>query len=157
MDNLLGLLENEYKVYEEILSLSKKKTDIVVKGKVSDLDHIVKLEQALVLQISKIDKKKNEAIEKFISDNSSWNITEIKKHANSEQTKKLQDYQNNMTQLLTELNQTNQLNSKLITNSLEFIEFSLNIFSAGDVTSNNYGNKGDSSNREKKNLFDIRL
>jgi len=157
MDNLLELLENEYAIYEEILSLSKKKTDIVVQGKVSELDHIVKLEQALVLQTSKIEKKKIEIMANFTFDKRNWNITALKEFATPEQEKKLEDYQNNMKKLLTELNQVNQLNSKLITNSLEFIEFSLNLFSAADVTSNNYGSRGDSSNREKKNLFDIRL
>ena len=161
IESLLELLESEYKIYEEILSLAKRKTDIVVQGKVSELDHIVKLEQALVLQISKIDKKRDELFQNSNSgdkiNNKNWNVTELKKIASEEQSGKLQNYQDSMVNILSELNNVNQLNSKLITNSLEFIEFSLNLISTADITSNNYGNKGDTLNKEKKNLFDIRL
>lgn len=158
---LIEILENEYKVYEELLSLSKQKTQIVIEGKVSDLDHIVKLEQALVIQISKIEKKREEIFSRFSQhtelNKKNWNISELKKIATDEQNERLQKYQDNMVNILSELNHINQLNSKLITNSLEFIEFSLNMISTADITSNNYGNNGDSINKEKKNLFDIRL
>ncbi|MGE5328923.1 MAG: flagellar protein FlgN [Deltaproteobacteria bacterium] len=161
VENFIQMLEAEHKIYEEILKLSKDKTQIIIEGKVSELDHIVKLEQAFVLQISKVEKSRNEFFLKFSQEinlnKKTWNVTELKKIASPEQVKRLEKYQQGMTGILSELAQVNQLNSKLISNSLEFIEFSLNIMSSADIASNNYGNNGDTLNKEKKNRFDIRL
>ncbi len=161
IDKLIEILEHEYRVYENIHRISKDKTNIIVEGKVSELDNVVKLEQALVLQISRIDKQREEIIiqlsKEVQSDTQSLNISEIKKHANKEQNKKLEAYQNNMNNLVNELTHVNQLNSKLIKNSLEFIEFSLNLMSNADVVSNNYGQKGETSQKARKNRFDMKL
>lgn len=161
INRLIELLEHEHKVYEGILKLSKDKTNIVVEGKVSELENMVKLEQALLLQISRIDKQREEILVKISSElklkENGVSISEIKKHVSPEQHKKLENYQKKMTDMVNELNHVNQLNSRLIKNSLEFIEFSLNLVSNADLTSNNYSNKGDSSETERKNLFDMKL
>lgn len=161
IDKLIELLEHEYKVYENIFRLSKDKTNIIVEGRVSELENVVKLEQALVMQISRIDKQREELLEEIAKEvqlgEGGLNVSELKKHSNESQCAKLEDYQQRMIDLVEQLNHANQLNSKLIRNSLEFIEFSLNIISEADLTSNNYGNKGDSSKTAKKNLFDVKL
>jgi len=161
IENFIQILEDENKIYQEILKLSKRKTEIVIEGKVSELEHIVKLEQALVLQISRIEKSRNEFFLKFSQEinfnKKTWNVSQLKKIAAPEQVKRLEKYQEGMASILSELDQVNQLNSKLIANSLEFIEFSLNMISSADIASNNYGNKGDTLNKEKRNLFDKRL
>lgn len=161
MGNLLVILDDEYKIYEEILGVSKQKTQIIVEGKVSELDQMVKVEQALVMQISKIEKKRADLFDKLSQhtnlDKNNWNITELKKIATPEQQTRLQKYQEGMIGMVSELNHFNQLNSKLISNSLDFIEFSLNMISTADIASNNYGNKGDTLDKEKKNLFDVKL
>lgn len=161
MEKLIELLEHESKVYEDILRLSKDKTNIIVKGKVSGLENIVKLEQALVLQVSRIDKQREQLVVEFVheirSGENNLSISDLKKYANQEHGRRLEEYQSKMNGLVKELNHVNQLNSKLIKNSLDFIEFTLNIMSNADLTSNNYGNKGDSSKTERKNLFDMKL
>lgn len=160
IDKLIEILEHEYRVYENIHRISKDKTNIIVEGKVSELDNVVKLEQALVLQISRIDKQREEIISRLSNEVNaveSLNISEIRKHANMEQNNKLEAYQNKMNSLVNELTHVNQLNSKLIKNSLEFIEFSLNLMSNADVVSNNYGQKGETSQKARKNRFDMKL
>ncbi len=161
IDKLLEVLEQEYKVYEDILRLSKDKTNIIVEGKVSELDNIVKLEQALVMQIARIDQKREEILQQICNETDSgektMNISEIKKHTSEAQSKRLEEYQGKMLGIVDELGHINKLNSKLIQNSLEFIEFSLNLMANADAASNNYGKKGDSSNKSRKNLIDMKL
>ena len=161
MNKLIELLEHEYRVYENILRMSKDKTNIIVEGKVKELENVVKLEQALVLQISRIDKQREEVVEQLskevnLKDNN-LNISEIIQYGDREQKQQLEEYRGKMGKLIAELAHTNQINSKLIENSLEYIDFSLNLMANADVTSNNYGNKGSSTERSRKNLFDIKL
>lgn len=161
INKVIELLEAEYKVYEEMFRISKEKTNFIVEGKVSELDNIVKLEQAMVLQVSKIDKQREDALSQFsqlvgVGENG-LNISEIKKHADEGQNRKLVRYQEEMTRLVKELSHINQLNAKLIKNSLDFIELSLNLISNADVSSNNYEKKGNASGKSNKNLFDMKL
>lgn len=161
LDQLIDLLETEYNLHEEVLKISQKKTDIIIGGKVSELEGVVKLEQSFVAQESKINIKKEELVSQLSNETSlkeeTWNVSELIKLSSPQQREKLKAYQVRMTNLIDQLNQSNQLNAKLIGNSLEFIEFSLNLVSSADVAGNNYGNKGDTLDKEKKNLFDMKL
>lgn len=161
IDKLITMLQNEYRVYEGILKLSKEKTNIIVEGRVSELENTVKLEQALVLQAGRIDKQRQEMMEQIAKEKNiqvnDVNISKIKKYANNTQKSSLEEYQNKILNIIKELNHINQLNSKLVKNSLEFIEFSLNLITEADVVSNNYGNTGDSALKSKKNFFDMKL
>ncbi len=161
IDKLLEILEQEYTVYEDILRLSKDKTNTIIEGKVSELDNIVKLEQALVMQIARIDEKREEVLLQICNETNAgektMNISEIRKHTTEVQSKRLEEYQKRMLGIVNELGHINKLNSKLIQNSLEFIEFSLNLMANADAASNNYGKKGNSSDKSRKNLIDMKL
>ena len=50
INELISVLDQEARVYENILRMSKSKTNIIVEGKVAELDNMVKLEQSLILQ-----------------------------------------------------------------------------------------------------------
>lgn len=157
INNLMSVLEQEHRVYENILRLSKQKTDIIVEGKVSELDNIVKLEQVLVTQISRIEDQREKLLSEILPDKKGINISELKDYADKEGKQKLEVFQKKLEKVINELRNANQLNAKLIQNSLEYIEFSLNIMSNADAVSNNYGNSGNSSERERKNFFDMKL
>jgi flagellar biosynthesis/type III secretory pathway chaperone len=157
LKNLMSVLEQEYKVYEEILKLSKKKTDIIVEGRIAELDNVVKLEQALVAQISRIDTQRELVLNEIVPEKKDINISELKSYADEAQKKSLEEYQKKLTQLIDEMKHVNQLNAKLINNSLEYIDFSLNLITNADATSNNYGNGGDNSQKARKNFFDMKL
>ena len=157
INDLVTVLEEEYKVYEDILKLSKQKTDIIVEGKVAELDNIVRLEQAFVQQIARIENHRERILNDILPGKKDINMSELKKLSNNEQNKLLEAYQTKLTETVNELKRTNQLNAKLIKNSLEYIEFSINIMSNADVTSNNYGNVGADSKKTRRNFFDMKL
>jgi len=156
-NQIASFLEQQYKVYEDILRLSKKKTDIIVEGKVAELENIVKLEQALVLQISRIDNQRDQLLTEMFPDKKDITISEIKELTDNKSAKILEEWQNKLTDVVDRLKHANQLNAKLIKNSLEYIEFSLNLMSNTDVTSNNYGNQGGTSEKTHRNFFDMKL
>lgn len=165
MDNLVNelvqVLDQEARVYDDILRISKNKTNIIVQGKVSELESITKLEQSLVLQIGRLEDLR-EGLTKKLSDAlgikmSEVTVSELVKHIGGEQAGKLKDCQGRITGVVNELKNTNELNSKLIKNSLEYINFSINIFANADMGSNNYGNTGQVNDSKKRNLFDMKL
>lgn len=165
MDNLVNelihVLDQEARVYEDILRISKNKTNIIIEGKVSELESITKLEQSLVLQIGRLEDLREELVKK-LSDAlglkaAEINVSGLIKRIGGDRGKKLGDCQGRIAGTMDELKNSNELNSKLIKNSLDYINFSINVFASADGGSNNYGSSGQVNDPKKRNLFDMKL
>jgi len=59
--------------------------------------------------------------------------------------------------ILKELGSVNDMNSQLIRSSLDYINFSLNLFAGSDSQDNNYGLEGEKSDTKAKSMFDIKI
>lgn len=161
LNELMDVLEKETALYEDILKISRNKTRVVVEGKIQELDSIVKVEQNIVLQIGRLEDKREELVARIRTelglDSEQITISEIVKHVPEEQAVSLKASQEKMVNTLGELKNVNDLNSKLIRNSLDYIDFSVNLISAADISSNNYGESGQVNETKKRNLFDVKL
>lgn len=159
VEELANVLESEARVYENILRLSKDKTDIIVKGKVKELEGIVKLEQSLILQVGRLETLREDLVEKVCralnTQPDRLTLSSLIEHLDGKMAQKLKNSQETMKATLNELKQTNELNSRLIKNSLEFIDFSINLLA--DTGNYNYGNTGQIGNSKKRNFFDVKL
>lgn len=161
INELTALLCQESKVYSDILQISKNKTKIIVEGKISELENIVKLEQSLVLQLGRLEVQRESIVQK-ISDQMGINQTELTlsgiiENVQGEAVQKLKTCQEALVNNVTELKGSNELNSKLIKSSLDYIEFSVNLMAGASATSNNYGNTGEVSEAKKRNFFNMKL
>ncbi|MCX7841763.1 MAG: flagellar protein FlgN [Clostridia bacterium] len=158
---LINVLDQENKVYDDILKISKNKTGIIVEGKVAELENIVKLEQALVLQMAKLEGRRESLVDKLSKElklePSALSLSELQKHIDSDQAKKLKAVQETMSKTINELKSSNDLNSRLIKNSLDYINFSINILSDAGAGCNNYGNNGQVGDGKKRSFFDVKL
>lgn len=161
INKLIEILDKEAELYNDILKLSNNKTDIIVEGKVSELESMVKVEQTLVLQIAKLEDVREElvnaAADQLELNKQDLTISELYKHVEGELADKLNECRNRIAAVMDELKNTNILNARLIKNSLEYIDFSLNLLSAADSGTNNYGNTGVVNDGKKKSFFDIKL
>lgn len=158
---LIDILDQEARLYDSILRLSKNKTNIIVEGKVAELEGMVKIEQSLILQMGKLESEREGIIESIAMnlslEPSEITISELTNCLQKDQADKLKLCQQKMTEILNQLKNTNEINSKLIKNSLDYIDFSINIISAVDTGSNNYSNSGHVSNSKKRSFFDVKL
>lgn len=161
INELVNVLNSEAKIYDDILKISKNKTNIIVEGKVSELENIVKLEQSLVLQMSKLENERENLINKISRDigikPEDLTITDLVKYTGESQRNILKSQQENMLKVIKDLSDTNNLNSKLIKNSLEYINFSLNLYANTGNADNNYNVSGSTSDKSVKNFFDIKI
>jgi hypothetical protein len=158
---LIKVLDQEAKVYDDILKISKNKTNIIVEGKVAELENLVKIEQSLVFQMSRIETMRENLVDKISAQlnlkSGEVTISELLKHIKGSEADKLKECQTNMTKALNDLKQTNDVNSKLIKNSLDFINFSINLISSIDLGTNNYGTGGQTNDTKKRTFFDMKL
>ena len=162
INELINVLDQEAKVYEDILKLSKYKTGIIVEGKVAELENIVRLEQSLVIQIGRFEDKREELVanlyEQLKIDQQNLSLSELINSLNdAEAAKTLRVCQQELTKTIRELKNKNNLNAKLIKNSLEYIDFSINLFASVYTEGDNYGSTGTLGDTKKRTFFDVKL
>lgn len=161
IDELIDILNKEAAIYEGVLKLSKNKTDTIVAGKVAELEGITRLEQSMILQMGKLESEREKLIEKLASQLKipveEITISSLEKLLHKEQAGRLRACHRSLDKVLKELSDTNGLNSRLIKNSLDYIDFSINLLANSSSAGNLYGNAGQASDSKKRNFFDVKL
>lgn len=162
VSRLFTILEQQVGVYEGILKLAKDKTNIVIQGEVTKLENLVKMEQAFVLQMGKLEQQREEVVEQIADqleiDKEHFSISQLLQHLDHAQQTKLETYQQSLANVIDELKNSNELNAKLIQQSLEYIEFSMNVLTNASVPNNGYESKGtESPAKGTRSLFDVKL
>ena len=136
MENLISVLQEEATMYEELLELSMKKTSIIVSGDLKGLQKITDEEQIVVAKINHLDAQREE-VTKDIANVLNKDVTKLKladiinmlsqrpveQKLLAEAHDKLKNVTGNMTRV-------NEHNRDLIKQSLEMVEFDLNLIHA---------------------------
>ena len=133
IEELIMVLGEEERIYSEIIPLAEKKTRIIVKNDLQSLTSITEEEQALVSRISKLEKKRQEVIRnigvvmnKKESELNFLSIINLIRGQEREQQelRMIHDKLKSTINLLDMLNERNQM---LIKQSLEMIDFDMNL------------------------------
>ncbi len=160
---VIDILDKEYSYYKDMLELSKSKKKIIVDGKVAELDKIVKLEQNMIFNIGQLEKKREEEVAKLSNalnlNSSQITISVLSKVLQPELKKELENMQNKLQDIFSELKAVNDVNGHLIEQSLEYIDYSINLFSGtGMETGSLYEDLGKNKSKQgKKNIFDTKV
>lgn len=163
VSSVIEILGNEYDYYRDMLELSKSKKKIIVEGKVAELDKMVKLEQNMIFNIGQLERKREEAVARLCKDmelNSGiTNISELMQVLQPEHKKQLEDMQLKLRGILSELKTINDINGQLIEQSLEYIDYSINLLAGtGMETGSLYEDIGKNKNKQRdKNIFDTKV
>jgi len=163
VSSVIEILGNEYDYYKDMLELSKSKKKIIVEGKVTELDKIVKLEQNMILNIGQLERKREETVVKLCKElelnGGTTNISELLQVLQPEHKKRLEDMQLKLRGILSELKTINDINGHLIEQSLEYIDYSINLLAGtGMETGSLYEDIGKNKSKQRdKNIFDTKV
>ena len=133
IEELIMVLGDEEKIYSEIIPVAEKKTQIIVNNDLQSLNSITEEEQELLGKISKLEKKRQEVIRNIgivmNKKESELNFVTIIELLNGqekeqEELRKLHDKLKRTIDVLSTLNERNQM---LIKQSLELIDFDINL------------------------------
>ena len=160
---VIEILRNEYDYYKDMLEMSKSKKKIIVEGKVADLDKMVKLEQNMIFNIGQLERKREQEVAKLCKtlelNSSNITISELMQVLRPELKKELEDTQNKLRETLSELKSVNDINGQLIEQSLEYIDYSINLVAGtGMETGSLYEDVGRNKSKQGKvNIFDTKV
>lgn len=161
IEQLLLAIKKEYELYEEVLKLSKRKSDLIINGEISELSDITAKEQTMILGIGKIEEIRVSIvmnIKKELGFAEVVDINDLADKLGGEAGKELMALRNDFTNLLKEVKSSNDLNGKLLQQSLEYIEFNRNLLSTIDDTAPIYNHKADDNAYTKEtSMFDLKV
>lgn len=154
---LMTLLEREYAIYQKLYEISAKKTDVIVAGKVAALDEIVKVEEQLVLGVGKFEREREAIVEKLAQTlqkpGQNFTLSVLIEALDDTQAKQLTTVQQQISDVLHELTEKNNLNMQLLQHSMDYVQFSLNLLSGQDETAGVYGKSGGDIDAKPRHLL----
>lgn len=161
INNLISVLGEEADIYCGVLKISKDKTTVIIEGRVNDLEKLVKLEQSCIMQLSKLESDREGLISKVSAlagtKPEDITISGLMENVKDEQKEALKELQDRIVNVIGELKNMNDLNSRLIKNSLDYINFSLGLFTDMGSEGNNYDTKAARAPKKNRNLFDLKV
>lgn len=133
METLIDTLDKERQEYDLLIELSKEKTPILIKGDLEGLNKITEKEQDIVLRIQKLEKIRMQTMDD-IANVTNHNADELKLADLIEMMSSRPSERDSLRRIHDELSVTmrnikliNEHNQELIKNSLEMVEFEMNM------------------------------
>ncbi|MBP2078907.1 flagellar protein FlgN [Oceanobacillus polygoni] len=144
-DTIRQSLKELVQIHTDLLATSEEKTRIVKEGSIENLQTLLVKERKLLRLSEQAEKKRQQSVSDWCEANRISNedatITTILKHILSETEQvKLESIATQLTELITKLKQQEQLNQALISQSMQFVQLSLDLMSP-TLKSMNYGVK----------------
>lgn len=133
IDELIDVLNEEEKEYQDLILLSHKKTPVIVKGDLEKLQLITEAEQTVIGKINKLEKKRTEVVKDIAlvlgRDEETIKVLDIATllEGQREEQQRLVEVYERLRDTLKKMTRVNEMNKGLITESLEFVDFNLNI------------------------------
>jgi len=136
MENLIDVLNQESEEYEILLALSQKKTPIIVKNNLEELQKITDEEQTVVSRVANLEKKRME-ITADIANVLNKDVTTLKLKAlidmlanRPAEQKQLSEAHDRLQASVRGLQRVNEQNRELLQNALEMVDFEINLLHA---------------------------
>lgn len=163
MDDLIETLNDELKIYKDLIPISEMKSGIIITNNVKELELITEKEQIITESLAKLEKRREGIM---------VNIRTVLSRRNSElkldelislmknqpdAQKKLIDVRRDLKETLSRLKTLNDRNQKLLTESLSISEYQLNMIrSAKSYIGNNYTRSAGQFDMACAGAFDAR-
>ncbi|WP_449622733.1 flagellar protein FlgN [Robertmurraya sp. Marseille-Q9965] len=136
--NLLTTLEKMLRMHNDLFKSALKKTDYLKVGDMESLNQILKEEQGLVAQINKLENVRKQIVKNILPNTENPTVKDCIKAISGNEKEQLIKVTDSLTAIVLELKERNYLNQQLIYQSLQYVNFSLNLLNP-QTESINYG------------------
>lgn len=162
IDDFISVLETQAGNYANLLGLSREKKDAVLRNDIEYLQKITELENTVITRNQRLDKKRGAVLDDIalVLNKKPADLTFaalLKMHEGMPEYDRLAKVQAEIKSSLDALKIINEQNNVLIKNSLEYIEFSMNVI-RGSMTQEAgfYGADGEQVDRGGVPFFDAK-
>ncbi|GMB09136.1 flagellar protein FlgN [Thermolongibacillus altinsuensis] len=124
---LIKLLEKHVKLHKGLLELAKKKTEALKKGDMEALSEMMKEEQTYIAAINQVERERIRVVEAMVGKEDERTLTACISLAEGTERATLEKLRDDLTAVISELKNVNQLNQQLTQQSLEFVNVMLDM------------------------------
>lgn len=130
-EKLVNILTAMLGTYKQLLELSRHKREILVTVQTKELEALTKQEELLIIKLGKLDQERQPTLADIAASCSvnreDLTIKKLGKMAEMPVSAQIETLAAEFTQVTQELGDLNKLNTKLIQQSLDFVNYNLNI------------------------------
>ncbi len=148
IQELITVLTEEQQLYEKIIPIALEKKNVIIKNNLESLQEITEQEQLAIDQVTALEKKRSEVIvnigillNRKPDELTLKEIIRLLENQPKEQ-KQLSQIHDQLKQTVQELKNINIQNKSLIVQSLEMIEFNMNLIQSTRMSPGNNYTKG---------------
>lgn len=153
-DELKKILNGELQIYKELSQITYEKTQPIIDNDTEFLDKTTMREEELILGITQWEKKREELLNSWGLDKNT-SMSQIISNITVEDKKELEDIKEELSKILEEIKERNELNNVLIRDSLEYLDFNINLLA--NVKDPGTYIKGSKSSNVNQSIFDRKV
>lgn len=158
---LIETLTEQNNIYQSLLDVASKKKVAIIENKIPNLQDFVKEENVLIGRNQRLDKKRIEIfkdISMVLGKNDELSLKDIISCMKGQEgEKELIAIKENMLEILPKLKSLNDQNQELLTISMDYVDFSINMIRAsGGNSPTYYDSLGNEINTLDKKMFDAK-
>lgn len=163
LEKLILTLEKLEMMHKSLLELANKKTDLIKANDMEQLDELLKKEQAHVAAIETLEQQRQVMVTDYlrakgIAFTDTPTVAQLIDEADGSEKQALQDVRERLMNLVTELKKQNGLNQKLVFQSLQYVNFSLDMLQPQRSQTNTFNYSGSEvrgeGNAPKRSFYD---
>jgi len=136
-EQLLALMAELLALHQQILDLGRRKKDVLVLAKPADLEKVVKQEELLLIKVGRLDAARKEVIKNLVSqyavDDQPLKLGKLIKFAPDAMAAQLKKNSQDFETVLSLLKSQNELNTKLIQQALNLVNYNINLLAHSSV------------------------
>ena len=159
VDDLLLTLDKQKEIYEQINDLALEKKQVIIDNNINRLAEITKQEETIVGALIKLENLRDLIVDKLASQYGIRNVStlnDLDSFFTDEERGKVLQSKTSLKSVLRNIEETNELNGKLIEQSLELINFNVNLFTDIDDKVK-YNKNATEKDNDKRSIFDMKV
>ena len=151
-EELIGVLRKEQEIYQQLIPITEKKTKVIIQNDLKSLQEITESEQKAVERLNALERRREEVIVNMGTvlnrDPRTLKLKNMVKllEKRPEEQKQLAELYDSLTASIRRLSEINERNKTLINQSLEMIQFEMNLIQSARMApgSSNYNKQASS-------------
>ena len=160
VDDLLLILSKERDVYKEAVSIAEEKKQVIIDGNLKELEKMTAREQTLVASLIKLENMRGKVLDDLIRVLQAEHVetlSDLLGHLDEASRQKIDLVKNELSASVFQLKNKNELNGKLLEQSLDMIQLNMELMSSLEADGRYTQGAADAKSKSKSSLFDAKV
>lgn len=160
IDQLLLALNKEQEIYDEVIAMSKDKQQAIVNNDLTKLQVIMEKEKTYSISLVKLEEIRSKMLNQLVKEYDLVeinNLSDLYPFMKDQDVRKIENIRTRLMNTVKILSQKNELNKQLLEQSIEQVQFDLNLMTTVGEGNVNYEGNASDTDVERRSIFDRKI